>query len=72
MAQLIIGGVLIVMGVYAFFRTRQLIRYLAEIESPPISRMDKDRITSIVFVYHLIAGLTTLAGLAILALVAAS
>lgn len=72
MAQLIIGGVLIVIGIYAFFHTRQLIRHLAEIESPSISRMDKDRITSIVFVYHLIAGLTTLAGLAILALVAAS
>lgn len=66
--QICVGIVLAVLGVLAFLRTQKLVEFVAGLEDPPLTRAHRDRITSIAFVYHLIAGLTSLSGLGVILL----
>jgi uncharacterized membrane protein YfcA len=69
--QIIVGVFLVALGVLMFLRTRLLIQYVASLEEPPLSQAHRDRISGIVFVFHLIAGFTSLSGLAVMLLAAA-
>lgn len=66
--QIVIGAGLIVIGVVAFLRTRHLIALLTTMEEPPPSQAHRDRIDAITWSYHLIAALTSVSGLLVVAL----
>lgn len=66
--QIGIGIVLVTLGALAFLRTRRLVQFVAGLEEPPLSQAHRDRITSIAFIYHLIAALTSLSGLGVILL----
>jgi len=70
--QIGIGIVLIVLGTFAFLRTRRLLQFLVALEEPPLSQAHRDRIASTAFIYHLIAGLTSLAGVGVILLAVAN
>lgn len=66
--QTAVGGLLIVLGVVGYVRTRDLVRYLVNLSDPPLSQAAKDRISASTLLYHLIAGLTALSGIVVVVL----
>jgi hypothetical protein len=66
--QIAVGVVLVVLGVVAFLRTRKLLQFMVDLEEPPLSQAQQDRITNIAYIYHIIAGLTLLSGLGVVLL----
>jgi hypothetical protein len=66
--QIVVGSLLVVLGVVGSLRTRRLVRYLVSLSDPPLTQAAKDRISASTLLYHLIAGLTVVGGLAVVLL----
>ena len=66
-AQVVIGVALLALGLVGHLRTRHLLRYLSDLGDRPLAQEHMDRVTVIAWAYHMIAGLTIVAGIAVMA-----